>query len=327
MTVVTWLNPQTGEAAVSSICKYSPRFLGYRLRKQITMFLGAHVSTSGGIRNAPQNGVRLGCEAIQVFTRNQMQWHPKPLLEEEIQSYRQAFLESHLEVALSHSSYLINLASPQESKLVQSQRAFRDEIDRCEQLGIPNLVFHPGAHMGAGVKAGLRSIIESLKDILKDKKGSRIQLLVETTAGQGSALGCTFEHLAEILEGVQEKRNVGVCLDSCHVFAAGYDLRTRKTYETTMKELEAVVGLARIRAVHLNDSQKELGSQVDRHATIGEGHLGLQAFKMIVNDPRFSGIPMVIEIPGDEEADRRSLQLLKKLRKRKVDGSVSARGR
>lgn len=279
------------------------------------VFIGAHVSTSGGMGNAPENGVRLGCEAIQVFTRNQMQWRPKPLSEQEIERYRQAFRESGLKAAFSHSSYLINLASPQDSKRVQSQMAFQDEIDRCVQLGIPSLVFHPGAHLGTGVKAGLRTIVESLNDILTRKKNKGIQLLAETTAGQGSSLGCTFEQLAEILEGVKEKKSLGICLDTCHVFAAGYDLRTRKTYETTMKELEAVVGLAKVRAVHLNDSKKELGSQVDRHAAIGEGCLGVDAFELIVNDPRFSEIPMVIEIPGDEEADRRSLRLLKKLRR------------
>lgn len=291
------------------------------------MSIGAHVSTAGGMGNAPENGVRLGCECIQVFTRNQMQWRPKALSEEEIKSYHRAFRDSGLEVALSHSSYLINLGSPDESKLVQSRASFEDEIDRCEQLGIPYLVFHPGAHMGAGVRAGLHTIIESLQDVLREKKGIKTQLLLETTAGQGSNLGCTFEQLAEILEGVTEKERVGICVDSCHVFAAGYDLRTRKTYEATMRHLDGVIGLDRVKAFHLNDSQKELGSQVDRHAHIGKGCLGVSPFEMIVNDPRFAGIPMVIEVPGDVEDYRRNLQILKKLRKGKRKSRVSAAGR
>jgi deoxyribonuclease-4 len=297
------------------------------LMKRTTISIGAHVSTAGGMRNAPENGVRLGCECIQVFTRNQMQWCPKPLSEEEIRSYHGAFRESGLELALSHSSYLINLGSPDESKLVQSRVAFIDEIDRCEQLGIPYLVFHPGAHMGAGVRAGLMTIIESLRVVFEEKKSAKTRLLLETTAGQGSNLGCTFEQLAEILEGVKEKERVGVCLDSCHVFAAGYDLRTRKTYEATMRHLEAVIGLDRIKAFHLNDSQKGCGSQVDRHAHIGKGCLGVSPFEMILNDPRFAGIPMVIEVPGDMEDYRQNLQILKKLRRGKPKSRVSVAGR
>jgi deoxyribonuclease-4 len=181
--------------------------------------------------------------------------------------------------------------------------------------------------MGAGVREGLCTVIESLDNLLKDKKEFKVQLLAETTAGQGSSLGCTFEQLAEILEGVKETRRLGVCIDTCHVFAAGYDLRTAKSYEMTMKEVETVIGLEKVKAFHLNDSKRELGCRVDRHAGIGEGYLGIVAFERAVNDPRFSRIPSVIEIPGDKHDDLKSLRLLKQLRRQKNSCQASIRKR
>jgi deoxyribonuclease-4 len=278
------------------------------------MYLGAHVSTSGGVDRAPANGVQLGCEAIQVFTKNQMQWRAKPLSGEEITAYKNAFSASGISVAVSHDSYLINLCSPEEVKLLQSITSFEDEVERCELLGIPYLVFHPGSHMGAGEKEGLKTIAASLNQVLDKKKGYSTQLLLEITAGQGTNLGCTFEQLAEIIDQVKDQSRVGVCVDSCHLFAAGYDIRAKAGYEETFKKLDAVIGLKKVKAFHLNDSKKGLGSKVDRHEHIGQGALGLEAFRLLVNDDRFQGLPMLLETPGGDAEYEKNLQALKELR-------------
>jgi deoxyribonuclease IV len=278
------------------------------------MFLGAHVSTAGGIDKAPTNGVRIGCEAIQVFTRNQRQWKSKPLSKIEIENYAREIEKSQIRFTVSHDSYLINLASPQDNLLEQSREAFADEVERCEQLRIPYLIFHPGSHVGTGEKTGLKNIAASINDTLATKQGYATQLLLETTAGQGTNLGYRFEQLAEILEMVKEPERVGVCVDSCHIFAAGYEIRTAEAYRSTMNQLDQVIGLDKVKAFHINDSKNPLGSRVDRHEHIGQGHLGEQAFRMILKDERFEGIPMVLETPGGEENFIRNLQLLKKLR-------------
>lgn len=278
------------------------------------MFLGAHVSTSGGVDKAPANGARIGCEAIQVFTKNQRQWKAKPLSTAEIENYRGEIAKSKIQLTVTHDSYLINLASPENDILKRSRDAFEDEVERCEQLGIPYLIFHPGSHVGSGEKAGLRSIADSINDTLDKKPGYATQLLLETTAGQGTNLGYSFEQLAEILEIVKEKDRVGICVDSCHIFAAGYEIRTAEEYRSTMKQLEQVIGLKKVKAFHLNDSKNPLASKVDRHEHIGQGHIGIEAFRLIVNDERFQGIPMVLETPGEEEDFIRNLQLLKSLR-------------
>lgn len=283
------------------------------------MYLGAHVSTSGGMDRAPANGLGLGCEAIQVFTKNQRQWKTRLLTEQEIENYRCEFDKSRIKIAVSHDSYLTNLGSPDEVMLAKSRQAFREEIERCELLSIPFLVFHPGSHLGAGEKAGLRIIADSLNDVLQKTRGRRTQLLLETTAGQGSNLGFTFEQLAEILDAVKDKKRVGICLDTCHIFAAGYEVRSRRKYEATMRHLDEVVGLEKLKAFHLNDSKTELGSRVDRHEHIGQGRLGLEPFRFIVNDERFAGLPMVLETPGEDEDDKRNLATLKRLRKSNGD--------
>jgi deoxyribonuclease-4 len=281
------------------------------------MYLGAHVSTSGGVNKAPANGVQLGCEAIQIFTKNQMQWRAKPFTPAEIDSYREEFAKTDLHVAVSHDSYLINLGSPEESKLAQSLSSFEDEVERCEQLGVPYLVFHPGSHVGAGEKIGLATIAASLNQVLKKKKGYKTQLLLETTAGQGSNLGYRFEQLAEIIGMVAENDRLGICVDSCHIFAAGYDIRNRTVYETTFQQFDSIIGISKIKAFHLNDSKKEFASKVDRHEHIGEGAIGLEAFRLIVNDDRFQGLPMLLETPGGDAEYENNLRLLKGLRGRK----------
>jgi deoxyribonuclease IV len=280
------------------------------------MFLGAHVSISGGVDKAPGNGVRIGCEAIQIFTKNQRQWKAKPLSKAEVEAYLSEVAKSRIQRAVSHDSYLVNLASPDDAILKRSRETFADEVQRCEQLRIPYLIFHPGSHVGSGEKVGLRSIAACINDTLQNKPGYATQLLLETTAGQGTNLGYSFEQLAEILEMVKEKDRVGICVDSCHIFAAGYEIRTADAYRSTMAQLDQVIGLKKVKAFHLNDSKNPLGSRVDRHEHIGEGHLGVETFRLILNDDRFRGIPMVLETPGEDEDFVRNLQLLKKLRTR-----------
>ncbi len=282
------------------------------------MYLGAHVSTSGGVDKAPASGIEIGCEAIQVFTKNQRQWKARPFSNVEIASFRRELERTKIQIAVSHDSYLINLGSPDEKILEKSREAFWDEIDRCEQLGIPFLIFHPGSHVGSGEKAGIQMIAESLNDALSRKTGYKTQLLLETTAGQGTNLGYTFEQLAEILSLIRDTNRVGICVDCCHIFAAGYEIRTRGKYRDTMRHLDDVVGLNKVKAFHLNDSKTDLCSRVDRHEHIGQGYLGLEAFRLIVNDERLVGLPMVLETPGDESDYIRNLGTLKGLRKLRI---------
>ena len=276
--------------------------------------LGAHVSTSGGVDKAPANGKGLGCDAIQVFTRNQMQWRARPLSELEIAGFREGLKECGIRATVSHDSYLINLGSHEPVTLQKSLEAFADEIERCEQLGISFLVFHPGSHVGSGEAAGLQRIADSLNAVLGQKPKYRTQVLLENTAGQGSNLGYRFEQLADILAKTENPNRLGVCLDTCHLFASGYDLRTRSTYEATFEEFDAIVGLGRVKVFHLNDSKKSLGSRVDRHENIGKGELGLEPFRFLLNDPRFAGLPMLLETPGGDEAYRIDLTTLRSLK-------------
>jgi deoxyribonuclease-4 len=276
--------------------------------------LGAHVSTAGGVDKAPVNGKSLGCEAIQVFTRNQMQWRARPLSELETAGFREGLKECGIRLAVSHDSYLINLGSSEPVTLQKSLDAFADEIERCEQLGIPFVVFHPGSHVGAGEEAGLQRIADGLNAVLSRKAKHKTRVLLENTAGQGSNLGYRFEHLAEILAKTENPDRLGVCLDTCHLFASGYDLRTRSSYEATFLQFDAIVGLGRVKVFHLNDSKKCLGSRVDRHENIGKGQLGLEPFRFLLNDPRFAALPMLLETPGGDEAYRRDLKTLRSLK-------------
>lgn len=275
--------------------------------------LGAHVSTAGGVDKAPVNGRNLGCEAIQVFTRNQMQWRARVLTRKEVAAFQRERTDCQIKVVVSHDSYLINLGTHDNSTLKKSLVAFADEVERCEQLGIPFLVFHPGSHLGAGETTGIARIAESLNEVLRLKKGYATQLLLETTAGQGSNLGYRFEQLGAILAQVEEQDRVGVCVDTCHVFAAGYEVRTRTDYETTLQQFDEVIGLKKVKVFHLNDSKRELGSRVDRHENIGKGLLGLEPFRLLVNDVRFREIPKLLETPGGSEAYRRDLETLRSL--------------
>jgi deoxyribonuclease IV len=278
--------------------------------------LGAHVPTAGGLHHAPAHGRDIGATAIQVFTRNQRQWAARPLGTDETGAFREALGASGIRSVMSHASYLINLASPDPVLGGRGREAFRVEMTRCHELGIPLLVFHPGAHLGAGEGAGVRAVARSLDDVLAACPRERVMPLIEITAGQGSCVGHRFEHLAEMLSLVKSPERVGVCLDTCHLYAAGYDIATPRGYEKALAEFDRVVGLDRLRAIHLNDARKPLGSRVDRHAPIGEGLLGLPTFRRLLADPRLRDVPKVLETPGGLPAWRRELELLRGLGRR-----------
>jgi deoxyribonuclease-4 len=258
--------------------------------------IGAHVSAGGGVENAPLNAAKIGANAFALFTKNQRQWVAKPLTTESIDAFKQNCSEHGFEPEsiLPHDSYLINLGHPEAEKLEKSRDAFLDEMQRCDQLGLQLLNFHPGSHLKQVSESKcLSTIAESINIALNKTEG--VTAVIENTAGQGSNLGFRFEHLAEIIDQVDDKERVGVCIDTCHSFAAGYDLTTADSCEAVFSELDKVVGFKYLRGMHLNDSKKGLGSRVDRHHSLGKGELGLEVFQYIMNDPRFDDIPMVLE--------------------------------
>jgi deoxyribonuclease-4 len=277
--------------------------------------IGAHVPVAGGLHKAPANGQAIGAEAIQIFTRNQVQWKSKPVAADEVAAFRDALAASGVRQVMTHGSYLINLAATDAALLAKSRDAFVADMERCHALGIPYLVFHPGAHLGAGEEAGLAAIAASLDAMLARAKGLDVMPLLEVTAGQGSCVGHRFEHLAAILKLVRAPERLGVCLDTCHLYAAGYDIATPDGYEQTVADLDRLVGLARVKAFHLNDAKKGLGSRLDRHASIGKGTLGVEPFRRIVNDDRFAGRLMVVETPGPLPVWKEEVALLRSLRR------------
>lgn len=280
------------------------------------MLLGAHVSTAGGMRNAVTEAVEIGCEAIQVFTRNQKQWFPRALDAADVDAYRSsARAAGYDRSAVSHASYLINLCALDETTLARSRTAFVDEIERCAALGIPYLCVHPGSHVGAGEQAGLRLIAESVSEALRKTEGKRVRVLLENTAGQGTNLGYRLEHLQELLSAVGSRR-VGVCIDTCHLFAAGYDFRSAAGYEQVMDELDARIGLDQVHAFHLNDSKHPCGSRKDRHEHIGRGSIGPRAFGRLVRDERFRKRPGLLETPEGPAGYEENLARLRRMRRR-----------
>ena len=280
--------------------------------------LGAHVSVSGGISHSVARARFLGCEAYQIFTRNQRQWDPKPLDNEDAEKFRREIEGREIFPVVSHGSYLINPASPEEGVRTKSLAALVDELSRCVDLSIDRLVIHPGSHKGSGQQEGLNgivSLIDSAFLILESEGITRSpRLLLETTAGQGSGIGSKFEELAGIMEGSDFSDQLGVCLDTAHMHAAGYDMTSTERYEETIDLAISELGVYRILCIHLNDSRKELGSRVDRHDNIGEGSMGLIPFRCLVNDERFKDIPMILETPGGDENYKRNLELLKGMR-------------
>jgi deoxyribonuclease-4 len=259
-------------------------------------FVGAHVSASGGVENAPLNAQKIGARAFALFTKNQRQWVAKPLTDESISRFKSNLERVGIaaEHVLPHDSYLINLGHPEEEPLQKSRNAFLDELQRCEQLGLKLLNFHPGSHLKKiSEDESLKIVSESINWALEQTRD--VVAVIENTSGQGSNLGYRFEHLAAIIEGVEDKSRVGVCLDTCHTFTAGYDLRSTELCEATFSEFEKVVGFKYLRGMHLNGSKTEFGSRVDRHHSLTQGHLGLDLFRFIMNDDRFNNIPMVLE--------------------------------
>lgn len=277
------------------------------------MFLGAHVSIAGGVQNAPSNGVRIGCDVIQVFTKNQRQWAAKPYAKEEIEGFRKNYAASGLRGVVAHASYLLNLASPDDALWKKSREALLDEAVRCDQLGITDLVFHPGAHMRTGVERGVKRIAEAMAWVLGQAPDGRVRLVPETMAGQGSTIGDRFKDLAEILDRAGDKNRSAVCFDTCHVFAAGHDLSTPEGYEQTMRDFDRAIGLGRLTVFQLNDSKGPFGCRVDRHEDIGKGHIGKAGFALLMNDRRFETRPMALETPGDDEGYRENLRVLRGL--------------
>ncbi len=279
--------------------------------------LGAHESVSGGLHLAFDRIRQVGGQSLQIFTRNQRQWNAAPLTAEEIASFAEAWEAADKMPVASHASYLINLGSSKEEQARKSVAAFVDELQRCSALGIPHVVFHPGSHGGAGVAAGLANVAANLDRVLEQGGDAcaPVTILLETTAGQGTGLGYRFEELAEILEASTYPDRLGICVDTCHIFAAGYDIRTPETYAATFSEFDRRIGIDRIRFFHLNDSKKELGSRVDRHEHIGKGHIGTAGFRELLNDPRFSGLPMTLETPKGKDLteDRENLAVLRSL--------------
>ncbi|MEM6328873.1 MAG: deoxyribonuclease IV [Planctomycetota bacterium] len=279
--------------------------------------LGAHMSIAGGYHKAVAAAYAAGCDCVQLFTKNNNQWRAKEITADDADRFQQALAETGVRHPISHDSYLINLATPDDALWTKSIDAFVVELRRADQLGIPYVVAHPGAYTTSSEQAGLARIAAALDEVHRQTPGIKSECLLETTAGQGSNLGWRFEHLAAILEAVADPDRLGVCFDTCHVFAAGYPMGTAKEYKATMKELNATVGVKRVKAFHLNDSQKPLGSRKDRHAGIGRGEMGVEPFRHLLGDRRFRKTPMYLETPKGEEAGRSldevNLELLRSL--------------
>jgi len=264
-------------------------------------YIGPHVSAAGGVENAPLNAKEIGATAFALFTKNQRQWFSKPLTEDNINKFKEnceacGYKPKQI---LPHDSYLINLGNPDAEKLLKSKKAFLDELQRCEQLGLTYLNFHPGSHLGQySEDECLETIADSINWALSQTEF--VTAVIENTAGQGNNVGYKFEHLAKIIENIKDKSRIGVCIDTCHAYTSGYDIRTEDAFLDTFEKFEKIVGFKYLRGMHLNDSKKELATKVDRHNSIGEGYIGLDAFKFIINDDRFDEIPLILETPNSD---------------------------
>jgi len=279
--------------------------------------LGAHMSIAGGYYKAVEAAARCGCDCVQLFTKNNNQWRAKEIADGDVERFQTALTESGVAHPIAHDSYLINLASPEKELWKKSVDAFVVELRRADRLGIPFVVAHPGAYTTSSESRGLRTVIRALNEVHRQTRGIAARCLLETTAGQGSNLGWRFEHLATMLDGVKDPERLGVCFDTCHVFAAGYAMATEKQYKATMREFNKTVGVGQIRAFHFNDSKAKFGSRVDRHAKIGSGEMGTGPFRHLLNDRRFRKVPMYLETPkgteNGEELDVINLRTLRRL--------------
>ena len=274
--------------------------------------LGAHTSTAGGVSKSIERAEKLGFTAIQIFTKNNNRWFQKPFDEKEIDKFKSNLKNSNIKFIVSHDSYLINLCAKDKSILKKSREAFLDELTRCEQLGISYLNFHPGSHLGAGEKEGIKLIAESLNIIHNKTKNFKVSSMLEATAGAGTAIGYRFEQLREIIDMVEDTKRMSVCIDTAHIFAAGYDIKNPKNYKKVIKEFDEIIGLDRLKCFHMNDSKKELGSRRDRHEHIGKGFIGKDGFANIMNDKRLKNIPKILETPKGKQMkeDIRNLKTL-----------------
>ncbi len=292
-------------------------------RKMI--ILGAHLSIAGGLHKSLELADKYNCNALQIFTKNSNTWKERVLKEEEIVKFRKRWKKLKIQQIASHTSYLINIASPDRELWTKSVEALEKELFRSALLKIPMVVLHPGAHRGTGEKAGISLIAAAINDVFEKTATTNTVLLLETTAGQGTQIGYRFEQLAEIAETVENKERLGFCLDTCHIFAAGYDIRDTSSYEKTLKEFNQILGLNRLFLIHLNDSKKPLGSKVDRHEHIGEGHIGGNAFRLIMNDHRLENIPKIIETPKLKEGIEQDPVNLERLRNMVKDNQQPVR--
>jgi deoxyribonuclease IV len=277
--------------------------------------LGAHMSIAGEVGESLIRGQSVGCDCIQIFTKSSRQWASKPYTEAEIATFKRNLSESEIKMVIAHDSYLVNLGAPVEAMRTKSVAGFIDELERCEALGVPILVAHPGAHVGAGEEQGIKTIAKSINEAHKRCKGFKTKVALEITAGQGSNLGYRFEQMGQIFDAVKENERLRLCFDTEHAFAAGYDLRSDEEYEKTFGLLDEHIGLDQIAAFHLNDATKPINSRVDRHQHIGQGFIGLDAFRRLLNDARFAGIPMCLETPKgpDMKEDVENLATLRSL--------------
>ena len=293
--------------------------------------LGSHLSIAGGYYKAVETAAELRMDCVQIFTKNNNQWKAKPLSDDDVSRFRETVVRTGIRMPCAHDSYLINLASPDESLWSKSLEAFVIELERAEALGLAGVVMHPGSCVGACEEDGIARVVTALDRRIERTKAFSVEIWVETTAGQGSSLGHRFEHLRAILDGLGTSPRVGICVDSCHLFAAGYPLSLPRDYAATMRQFDEIVGLDRIRAFHLNDSKRELGSRVDRHEHIGKGHLGRDAFRNILTDRRFAGIPMYLETPkgfvDGRSLDARNLAILRRLAGRTAKPSRNRKSR
>jgi deoxyribonuclease-4 len=278
------------------------------------MLIGAHVSIQNGLHESPARAARYGCECFQIFSRNQQQWASRPLAENQIRRFRKTWRENGRLPVLIHDIYLVNLSTPDEALRAKSCRTVADELERAEALGIRWVNIHPGSHRGAGEKVGLTYCAHSLSWILKQTAGLQAGILVETTAGQGDGVGHRLEHIAFLLSEVRQPKRLAVCADTCHMFAAGYDLKSKRGAETVWREFDSLIGLRHLKAFHINDSIRERGSRIDRHTFIGEGQIGRAAFRRLLRDERFAELPGIMEIPKTDEEFVRTVAQLKELR-------------
>jgi len=279
--------------------------------------LGAHMSIAGGLARALERGREVGCSVVQIFLKNQRQWTARPYSDSEVRGFRAAWKATGIRVVFAHANYLINLATPVPAEWRRAVDVFHDELERAEALGLPFVIIHPGSHRETGLDGGVRRVARAIDELHARTRGHRVRIVLENTAGGGSSIGRSFEELAAILDVVEGSARVGVCLDTCHLFAAGYDIRTAEGYQSAMARGRRLLGARRVRAFHLNDARQPLGSGLDRHEKIGRGHLGVEPFRWLMNDPRFARVPMALETPKDPEprADREALALLRSLRR------------